>query len=119
MAKVNLTVTTCSGIPELIKEAHECAEAHGFWENPPELGTALALIHGEISEALEEARSGHEPTVVYYREDGKPEGVPVELADTVIRIFDLCGYYGIDLEAAILEKMRFNWVRPRKHGKEF
>lgn len=46
----------------------------------------------------------------------KTEGIPSELADTVIRIFDLCGYYGIDLETAILEKMKYNKVRPYRHG---
>jgi len=46
----------------------------------------------------------------------KPEGIPIELADVVIRIFDLCGYYNIDLEHAIEEKMTYNKTRPHKHG---
>ncbi|MBR3996408.1 MAG: hypothetical protein IKI97_14170, partial [Clostridia bacterium] len=62
---------------------------------------------------------GKQPTETYYREDGKPEGVPSELADAVIRCFDMADYYGIDLEAAIMEKHAFNLTRPYKHGKEF
>jgi len=46
----------------------------------------------------------------------KPEGVPSELADAVIRIADLCGYYGINLEKAIEEKMSYNEKREYKHG---
>lgn len=46
----------------------------------------------------------------------KPEGIPSELADIVIRVSDICGRYGIDLEAAIKEKMEYNKNRPYKHG---
>ena len=46
----------------------------------------------------------------------KPEGIPSELADIVIRVFDICGYYEIDLEAAIKEKMEYNKTRQFKHG---
>lgn len=46
----------------------------------------------------------------------KPEGVPSELADIVIRVADICGYYGIDLDAAITQKMAYNRTRPYRHG---
>lgn len=49
----------------------------------------------------------------------KPCGIPSELADAVIRIADLAGALGIDLDAAIVEKMAFNENRPYKHGKKF
>ena len=49
----------------------------------------------------------------------KPEGVAVELADAVIRIADLCGHLGIDLDAVIRLKMTYNEGRPHKHGKQF
>lgn len=123
-------------ISEMVKKAHDNAVNHGFWENPPEFGTAVALVHSELSEALEEMRTGNrirpgEPVpMVYYSGKGyvareptecckKPEGVAVELADAVIRIADLCGFMGIDLEAAIVEKMAYNETRPYKHGKKF
>ena len=121
---------------ELVKLAHENAVNHGFWDEPPEFGTSISLIHTELSEALEEVRAGNrirpgEPTpAIYYSGGGyvataptvcciKPEGYAIELADAVIRIADLCGYMGIDLEAAIREKMAYNTTRPRKHGKRF
>jgi len=46
----------------------------------------------------------------------KPEGVPSELADIVIRVFHAAGEWGIDLEHEILTKMRYNETRSHKHG---
>ena len=50
-------------------------------------------------------------------DDGlKPEGFASELADVVIRVADVCGRLGLDLEAAVVEKMTYNATRPRRHG---
>lgn len=103
-------------ISEWTKEVHENAKAHGWWENPRREGELLMLVTSEVAEAFEEIRNGHAMTETYYSEDGKMEGVPSELADIVIRIMDLCGYYGVDLEAAIAEKHAYNVTRPFKHG---
>lgn len=46
----------------------------------------------------------------------KPEGIPSELADIVLRVCDMCGYYGIDLEAIITIKMEYNATRGHRHG---
>lgn len=106
-------------INDLVRKAHANAVEKGFWAKPSEFGTLIALMHDELSEALREARDGHAPDETYFRKDGKPEGIPSELADVVIRVFDVCGYYGINLEAAIVQKMEFNKTRPEKHGKRF
>lgn len=123
-------------ISEIVERAHDNAVKHGFWEPAPEFGTAIALIHSELSEALEEMRAGNrvrpgDPTpMIYYSGGGyvatastkactKPEGVAIELADAVIRIADLCGHMGIDLESAIALKMEYNEGRPFRHGKQF
>ncbi len=76
---------------EMIKRIHENAVAHGFHELDSELtfGEYCALIHEEISEAFSAWRNG-EPDE-YVDDDGKPQGVWVELADVVIRIGDLFG----------------------------
>ena len=102
----------------LVKTAHKAAADKGFWDTTPNLGEKIALIHSELSEALEEVRAGHAPDEVY-EVDGKPEGLPIELADAVIRIADLCGYYGIDLNAVVHQKLLYNRARPTKHGKQF
>lgn len=106
-------------IDEYILASHRLAKEKGFWERPRELPELLALVHSELSECLEEARKGFEPNYEYTDKQGKPCGIPSELADTVIRILDLCGYFDIDLDKAIIKKLRYNSQRERKHGKEF
>jgi hypothetical protein len=48
----------------------------------------------------------------------KPEGVPVEIADIIIRALDFMHEMGIDVEETIRQKMQFNWTRPYRHGRK-
>lgn len=70
------------------------------------VGEMLALVHSEVSEALEGYRKGLPDDKLPHR-----EMVEVELADAVIRICDLVGYLGLDLGGAIREKMEYNLHR--------
>ncbi|WP_423408036.1 MazG nucleotide pyrophosphohydrolase domain-containing protein [Heyndrickxia sp. MSNUG] len=91
-------------INQLCKEAFNTAKSKGWHDEPRETGTMLALIHSEVSEALEADRKGDEENLVE------------ELADVCIRVFDFCGMNEYDLEHAILKKMEFNKYRPHRHG---
>jgi len=86
----------------------------------------LMLIVGEASEGHEELRNGKAGNETYYPTDRpflkgpfKPEGLPSELADIVIRAFDNAEIEKIDLAAMIAEKIRYNATRPAMHGKQF
>ena len=99
---------------DLAREINNNAHIHGWWDKPREFPENAALFHSEISEALEEYRNNR--GMFYFCENGKPEGVAVELADCVIRILDWCAEEGIDIDRIIREKMRYNKTRPYRHG---
>lgn len=101
------------GLNRFAIRVHENAREHGWWDEPRTDGEIVALIHSELSEALEEMRDGKPPI---YIEDGKPKGVGVELADAIIRILDYCAAADIDIERAIYIKHQYNKTRPYKHG---
>ena len=87
----------------------------GFWEKD-DVPTKLALIHAEVSEALEACRL---PTPAQDKHLSAYSNFAVELADVVIRVFDLAGRFGIPLGEIIYAKVEFNRSREPKHGKLF
>ncbi|MEK3658224.1 hypothetical protein NSQ29_01515 [Paenibacillus sp. FSL F4-0236] len=131
--KGKLVYCTPGTINHFVNEAHCNAVDKGWWEEDRSFGEIIALIHSEASEALEDFRNGKKPVEAWYeakdKDTGhkavslvqhtpywKPCGIPSELADIVIRVFDACGRYAIDLEQAINEKMAYNATRPQRHG---
>ena len=96
---------------------HQTAVEHGWWEDPRSPLEAIALVHAELSEAVEEYRLDNKDLAAVRRADGgKIEGFGVELADAIIRILDLCEHLGIDMESLLVEKAAYNKTRSYRHG---
>ena len=94
---------------------HFWAVEKGFW--PPSgrnFGEQIALMHSELSEALE----GHRTKAMDKHLTTYPSPA-VELADTIIRILDTCAAYDWPIGEILMAKMAFNCGRPYKHGKEY
>lgn len=99
---------------QLQGQISEFMALQGFWEFDT-TAEKIALMHSELSEALEADRKGIE------HDDKIPDftGVEAELADTIIRIFDFAGYHQLRLAEALVAKMHVNLERPFKHGKAY
>lgn len=105
-----------SFLNELAAVIHTNAVEKGFWEDGMNFPLRIALMHSELSEALEEHRSGRD--LVWF-EDGKPEGVAVELVDCLIRILDTLAAMDVNIDTLVEKKHNYNTHRPQLHGKSY
>jgi len=126
-------IADASPLNTLAASIHDNAVAHGFWEGERNFGEQIALMHSELSEALEEHRANRPDA--YYSHDHcpphaterifavlptcKPEGVAVELIDCLIRCLDSLAALDVDVDALTAEKMAYNASRPIRHGKAY
>lgn len=120
---------------ELARQIHQNAKNKGFWDEEREMGTLLMLCVSELAEAMEADRRGKYANLESYEKESnyvskygfenKPSEIferkikdsfEDELADTIIRILDICGAKGIDIEKHIELKMEYNETRENKHG---
>ena len=131
-------VTETPSLTTLANTIHKGNVKRGFYDDPKEVGTVLMLIVTELAEAMESYRSDQrlgdgisyvdfessidEPftdsDVAIFKEVVK-DTFEDEIADTIIRLFDLCGWMNIDIHKHIMLKLKYNDTRPYKHGKAF
>lgn len=121
-------------INELTTLIHSRAREKGFYDDEFNLSEKLMLIVSELGEAQNSDRENRRANLEYFLERKKllSEGSLIkcfessvkdtledELADSIIRILDLCGYLKIDIGKHIELKMQYNLSRPNKHGKKY
>jgi len=96
---------------DVAETVHDTAVEKGWWDDNREDGTCIALMHSELSEALEALRNNAVS-------DKLPEfhGVEEELADTIIRIMDYAEHNNLRVAEALEAKVKYNKNRTYKHG---
>lgn len=95
------------------KDIHKLNVQAGWWSDlktgePKErnMGELLCLVHSEISEAMEGYRKNLMDDKIPSR-----KMIEVELADAIIRMFDIAGKLDLDLGGAIYDKIEYNYSR--------
>ena len=95
-------------VRELQREAHAIAKDHGWWDEERTFGDLIALVHSELSEALEAYRVCGIVDCPHEHTEGA--GVASELADVVIRVADMAEWYEVDLREESIEFADDLWL---------
>ncbi len=127
---------------DLMIDIHQTNVEKGFWENKADrnVGEVLMLCVSELAEALEAHRKNKKADIAAYKKEVAAlpteeknnisainqvfkthikDSFEDEIADTVIRLFDMSEAFGIDLEWHVKQKLAYNKSREHKHGKAY
>jgi len=132
------------GLNEMSKVIYQNNKEKGFWDKERNIGELLMLVTSELAEALEAHRKGKNANLISFKSDLyfgdvidfdiKESDVAFfqsifkthikdtfedEIADTLIRLLDLCGGLCIDIEYHVMAKVDYNKTREKLHGKKY
>lgn len=80
-------------------------------------GDHISHLHSEVSEVYEEFRKGNSYNHIYSK-GNKPEGIPIELADVILKTLAICSHYDIDISHALVMKLEYNASKRKKKSKD-
>lgn len=117
---------------ELSNKIYQANKSKGFWDAERNKGELLMLVTSELSEALDADRESRYADILSFNLsilNGDPfqhafksnikDTFEDEIADAVIRLLDLAGGLGIDIDFHVNQKLQYNATRPNKHGKKY
>lgn len=125
--------TEILGLNKVAEKIQQANASKGFWDKPRNVGELLMLVTSELGEAMEAHRHSRFADVENFDRTSNEDdewfkknfeenirgSFQEEIADAVIRLLDLAGGLNIDLEKHIVNKVRYNSLRGRLHGKKY
>lgn len=136
-----MEIYTIKGLNEAAQRIYEANKTKGFWDKERNVGEMLMLVTSELGEAMEAHRKDRRSDTInlskYLKREAntgelissgdykiifetlQKDTFQDEIADSIVRLLDLCGGLGIDIELHIAAKLRYNETRDRLHGKKY